>query len=67
MEHNRWMAEKLLAGWTVGRERNDGEKRHDALMPWDSLPENERAKDRAAVRHMPACLARIGKEIVRQI
>lgn len=50
MEHNRWMAEKLLAGWryTAG-EKNIRNRLSPSLLPWSELPESEREKDRNAV------------------
>ena len=45
IEHRRWMIEKYDNGWTFG-ERNDHEfKRRDCLIPWQELPENQKAKD----------------------
>jgi len=46
MEHRRWMIEKYENGWVYGaRRRPDEFKRHDCLVMWDILPENERKKD----------------------
>ena len=46
MEHNRWMAERLVAGWRYG-DRRDETKRRPAFRPWASLAEDpgEQAKD----------------------
>jgi voltage-gated potassium channel Kch len=44
MEHNRWVAERLLAGWRYGP-RDDIGRRRDSLIAWRHLPEEERVKD----------------------
>lgn len=50
MEHNRWCAERRLAGWTFAAMRDNQRRLHPSLVPWDQLTERERQKDREAVR-----------------
>jgi hypothetical protein len=66
MEHERWVAERLRAGWkyTSGG-KNHGRKESPYLVPWDELGEEIKEWDRVAVRGMPAFLARAGLQIVR--
>ena len=45
MEHNRWLAERLLNGWTFG-ERDNARKRRLSIVDWDTLKGDELAKDR---------------------
>ena len=45
MEHNRWLAERLLNGWTFG-ERDNARKRRLSIVDWDNLSLDELAKDR---------------------
>jgi hypothetical protein len=64
MEHDRWMTDKIKAGWSYAPPpRNDEEKTHPCLVPWEELPEAEKDKDRQAVRQIPGLLARMGFEI----
>lgn len=50
MEHNRWMAERLVAGWRHGP-RDDRRKFRPAFRPWDRLTDAaERAKDLQQIR-----------------
>lgn len=50
MEHRRWMIEKYENGWRTGeRTKLDEFKRHDCLIQWDKLPENQRKKDFDAI------------------
>jgi len=52
-EHDRWMAERMYRGWTYGPYRDDQRKCHDRLVPWAELTEEDREKDRVAVRAIP--------------
>lgn len=44
--HEVWAKARLEQGWTYGVERNDGEKKHPCLVPYDELPEEEKDYDR---------------------
>jgi hypothetical protein len=44
MEHNRYVAERLLEGWRFGP-RNDVEKLRESLCAWDHLSVSEQEKD----------------------
>ena len=65
MEHKRWNNEKLLAGWSYGKKRNDKKKIHDCLVDWGKLPNKIKDYDRNAVIAIPALLAKAGFEIYR--
>jgi len=53
MEHRRWMIEKFENGWRTGkRVESDEFKRHDCLIAWDKLPENQKTKDFDAIELM---------------
>lgn len=64
MEHARWNANRYLEGWQVGP-RDDSQKRHPNLVPWDELDEPTKDYDRNAVRQIPELLALLGRVIVR--
>jgi hypothetical protein len=64
-EHDRWMSERLAAGWTYGVPRDNVRKLHPALLPWPELPEAEREKDRNAIRAIPPILRDAGFQILR--
>lgn len=52
-EHERWMAERLLAGWrptAQGEERDNDLMAHDKLAPWSALNEDDRNNDVVQVR-----------------
>ena len=48
-EHRRWMAERMLAGWRYGEQRDDARKRHPSLKPYVELSEAEKQKDRDTI------------------
>ncbi len=64
MEHERWVAEKLLGGFGPGP-RDPGKKTSPYLVPWDELDDKIRDYDREAVREIPDLLASAGFEIYR--
>jgi hypothetical protein len=63
LEHERWLAQRRAAGWSLGP-RDDEARTHPSFVPWDELPESEREKDREVVRGIPDLLASIGYTVV---
>ncbi|MGA2120481.1 MAG: RyR domain-containing protein [Methanoregula sp.] len=64
-EHRQWVNERLKKGWTYGKNRDDQQKIHDCIIPWEQLPEAQRQKDRNAVQALPGVLAKVYLKIVR--
>lgn len=60
IEHGRFTAERLLAGWTLGEVRDIEHRRSPYLVEWGALPEDIKERDREAVRAIPELLARVG-------
>jgi len=44
--HEVWAQNRMSQGWTYGRVRNDALKEHPCLVPYEELPEEEKAYDR---------------------
>ena len=44
--HEIWAQTRIAQGWTFGSERNDAEKKHPCLVPYEELPEEEKVYDR---------------------
>jgi hypothetical protein len=65
-EHRRWMAERRRAGWRYAAVRDNRRRHHPLLVKWEKLSEQEREKDRDAVRNIPEVLARVGLRVVRE-
>lgn len=45
--HEVWSQNRINEGWTYGPERDDINKKHPCLVPYNELPESEREYDRA--------------------
>ena len=43
--HDSWMREKLLAGWRYGKTKDDVALTHPCLLPYSSLPPEQKRKD----------------------
>ena len=68
IEHNRWNAERWLAGWQWAKERDIIKKTSPYLVPWDdeeNLPEKIKEYDRKAVQIIPSWLKELGETVVR--
>jgi len=64
MEHERFVEERIGAGWRIGT-RDPDRKRSPYLVPWIDLEEEVRDLDRLFIRGLPKFLARTGFQIVR--
>ncbi|MFQ5864543.1 MAG: NAD-binding protein [bacterium] len=66
MEHERWMSERLQAGWRYAPgEKNIKKKTSPYLVPMQELPEEIKELDRNTVRELPLFLAQAGFQIYR--
>lgn len=43
--HEVWAATRIAQGWTYGPKRDDAEKKHPCLVPYEELPEDEKVYD----------------------
>lgn len=64
-EHDRWVSERISAGWRFGQ-RNDETKTHDLLVPWLYLAPKKQEVDREMVRGIPALIEAAGFFITRR-
>ena len=65
MEHGRFLIERLRQGWKYGAKKDVANKISPTLVPWGELDEENRKKDRDAVRGWPEIFAIAGYEIVK--
>ena len=65
LEHVRWTAGRVDAGWQYGPTRDATRRTHPDLVAWDALSEPTRELNRAFVRARPALLGRVGQAIER--
>jgi hypothetical protein len=66
MEHARWCADRFLAGWQYGEQRDDGRRIHNSLVAWEQLPQEIRQNDIDMVLRIPGILAQENEKIVRR-
>jgi len=43
--HVNWLAEKRETGWEYGPVKDPDKKQHPCFVPYDQLPEDQKAKD----------------------
>jgi hypothetical protein len=65
LEHRRWMADKYLAGYSYGPERDEDRMLHPDLIPWEELSDTDKEKDRDNIRQIPKLLAQIDEKVGR--
>ena len=58
----RWSWDKRLNGWTHSDVKDEVNKTHPGLIPYNNLPESEKEKDRELVRLIPSLLHDIDYE-----
>jgi len=66
IEHNRWMSERLLDGWRWGPAKDDERKERPQIIPWGTLSEPEREKDRTQIQVIFEVLNSGGMCVVRK-
>ena len=65
LEHGRWCAERLQAGWRYGEEKDEKRKINPYLVPWEALPKPIAEWDIGAVKKYPDHFAVAGYGIFR--
>ncbi|OAN49455.1 hypothetical protein A6A04_19425 [Paramagnetospirillum marisnigri] len=63
-EHNRWCANRYLAGWHHAKTRDDARFLHPDLVEYQALTEAAKNKDREQVKAIPALFRMIGMDVV---
>jgi hypothetical protein len=59
-EHESWLAHLQRNGWTWAAELDRAARKHPALLPWDQLSDESRAKTREGVTDSLALLETLG-------
>lgn len=66
LEHRRWIAERVKAGWSYGEKRDVEAKTSPYLVPWEELPDRAREWNRSAIRNIPSLLTSENLAIARK-
>ena len=61
--HDAWWQERKRQGWKYGKITDRNQKTHESMIPYDSLPENEKELDRQTVRQVISILLSLGYKI----
>ena len=64
--HEVWAESRILQGWTYGPERNDVLKHHPCLIPYEELPETEKAYDRDTAVGTLKLICKLGFKITKE-
>ena len=64
--HEVWAESRISQGWTYGPERNDALKHHPCLIPYEELPEVEKAYDRDTAVGTLKLICKLGFKITKE-
>ena len=64
--HDVWAQSRISQGWTYGPERNDALKHHPCLVPYEELPEEEKAYDRDTALGTLKLICKLGFKITTE-
>jgi len=64
--HEVWAQTRIAQGWKYGPERNDAEKRHPMLIPYEDLPEEEKLYDRNTSVETLKLILKLGFKIEKE-
>lgn len=64
--HEVWAESRISQGWTYGPERNDALKHHPCLVPYEDLPEVEKAYDRDTAVGTLKLICKLGFKITKE-
>jgi len=66
-EHQRWLTERRLAGWSFDKKRVDEAKRHNLLKPWEELSETEARLDLKLAERISAAAGHAGLVLKKEL
>lgn len=61
--HEVWAESRIKEGWTYGPSRDDKEKTHPCLVPYEDLPDSEKAYDRDTALGTLKLIMKLGFQI----
>jgi hypothetical protein len=64
--HDHWARKRMDEGWRYGPKRNDIEKKHPDLVPYNDLSEAEKEYDRKTVVEAIKAIMALGYDVKRR-
>jgi ryanodine receptor 2 len=64
--HEVWAESRIEQGWSYGEERSDALKTHPCLIPYEELPEVEKAYDRDTALGTLKLIRKLGFKIEKE-
>lgn len=64
--HKVWALRRIKEGWTYGECRDDANKRHPCLVPYNDLPESEKEYDRSVSLETLKLIIAMGYKIEKE-
>lgn len=64
--HEVWSQNRMNEGWTYGLVRDDVNKKHPCLVPYEDLPESEKEYDRATSQETLKLILKLGFAISKK-
>ena len=64
--HEVWAQTRISQGWTYGEERNDTEKKHPCLVPYEELSEEEKEYDLNTSQETLKLIIKLGFKITKE-
>lgn len=61
--HDHWAQKRMEEGWTYGARRDDSNKQHPDLVPYNHLSESEKEYDRKTVVEVLKAIIALGHEV----
>lgn len=62
--HDQWAAQRFADGWKYGAKRDDDQKLHPCLVPYDQLPDSEKEYDRITALSTIQTILNLGYRIL---
>lgn len=63
--HDVWAQTRMEQGWIYGEKRDDHQRRHPCLIPYEGLPESEKLYDRNTSQQTLKLIMKLGFRIMR--
>lgn len=64
--HEMWAAGRMRDGWSYGEVRNDMNKQHPCLVPYEDLTETEKSYDRNTSQETLKLIVKLGFKLVKE-